>query len=61
MELTDQEIADRWWKNLKADTTYINGHMGLRRAWDLARKHNYDPAKIFGDDVYQLWRKKQEL
>jgi hypothetical protein len=61
MELTDEQIADRWWERLKSDTTYIKGHRGLRRAWNLAKKHGYDPSKMYGDDVYQLWLKQQEL
>ncbi len=55
MKLTDNEISKKWWDDLKSEKNYINGHRGLRRAWNLARKHGYDPAKMFFDDVYQLW------
>lgn len=61
MELTDYELAQRWWNRLKSDETYINGQRGLRRSWDLAKKHGYDPATICGNDIYHLWLKQQEL
>ena len=58
-ELTDRELANRWWGRLKSDTTYINGESGLRRAWNLARKHGYDPSEMCNDDKYQLWLRQQ--
>lgn len=53
VELSDTELAVRWWKRLSLDEKkrFVSEHLS----------ENYDISEMNYSDIYWLWKKKQTL